>query len=267
MPPIAVPGASLFTSERGQGAQTVCMSHGLLWSHKMFEPQLQALSDTYRCIAWDHRGQGQSSPAPGWRVGVEECAGDAIALLEQLAGAPVHLVGHSVGAQVAMLVAARRPELVRSLVVMDATPDAEPLLALPQQAMLSLITLTLGVNRALAKQVLPIVLGDTTRSRPEACEKYLDMLVENRRSIVKSVIGMALRPDLSAELSRIRCPTLVMWGAEERAVPRPAARKCAELIPGARWVEIPSAGHMTTLENPEAVNAELRAFLSSASPT
>lgn len=232
----------------------------------MFEPQLRALSDTYRCIAWDHRGQGQSSSAPGWKVGVEECAQDAIALLEQLGAAPVHLVGHSVGAQVSMLVAARRPELVRSLVIMDATPDAEPLLALPQQAILSLITLTLGVNRALARQVLPIVLGNTTLGKPEAHGPYLDMLVENRRSIVKSVVGMALRPDLKAELGKIRCPTLVMWGAEERAVPKPAARKCVELIPGARWVEIPSAGHMTPLENPEAVNAELRAFLASVSP-
>ncbi|HSD86281.1 MAG TPA: alpha/beta hydrolase, partial [Kofleriaceae bacterium] len=128
MPMIEVNDTSLFYEDTGPGStgETIAFSHGLLWGTELFAPQIAALRERYRCIAWDHRGQGRS--APEWRhcIGMELVALDAIALLDQLAVKQVHFVGLSMGGFVAMRVAARRPDLVRKLVLLETSIDPEP---------------------------------------------------------------------------------------------------------------------------------------------
>jgi pimeloyl-ACP methyl ester carboxylesterase len=72
---------------------------------------------------------------------------------------------------------------------------------------------------------------------------------------------MAERPDMTAALGQIRCPTLVIVGQQDVISPPAEMRGLAEAIPGAKFVEIPAAGHMSPLENPVAVSMAMRAFL------
>ena len=104
MPFVNANGVKLFYQDKGEGKETVVFAHGLLWSHRMFSEQVEVLSQHFRVIAYDHRGQGQSeSKAP---FDMETVAEDAIALIEQLNLGRVHFVGLSMGGFVGMRIAA-----------------------------------------------------------------------------------------------------------------------------------------------------------------
>lgn len=259
-------GATLEILDEGTGP-TLCFSHGLLWDHRMFGPQIAALRDQFRCVAWDHRGQGQSEVPPGRIVTIEQVTSDAIALIEELGTAPVHFVGLSMGGFVGMRIAARRPELIRSLVLMETAPDPEPPEHLPRYRMLALAARLFGMRRFLVKRVMKIMCSPSFLEDPANAARVAEleaMMAGNQRSIVKAVNGVLEREAVEPELSKIRCPTMVLWGTGDKAIGRERARKTLAHVPHAEWVEIEGAGHTATLERPEPVTAALRAFLEKA---
>jgi 3-oxoadipate enol-lactonase len=263
---VRVGDVALEVLDTGGDKPVIAWSHGLLWSHRMFAPQIEALRDRYRCVAWDHRGQGQSDVPPGRIVTIEQVTSDAIALIEQLGLAPVHFVGLSMGGFVGMRIAARRPELVRSLALLATAPDPEPKGNLAKYRVLNALASMVGVTRALGGQVLRIMCGDGWLANPAnaaRAEELLRMLMENRRTITRAVNGVLERDAVTAELPAISCPTLVLRGTEDQAIPRPRARLLIDGIAGASWVEVPGAGHTLTLETPDPVTAALESFLSS----
>ena len=126
MPMIRANGTALYYEDTGGTSVPVVFSHGLLWDTKLFAPQIAVLKDRYRCIAYDHRGQGRSADDTGRAISLETLTADAAALIEKLDLGPVHFCGLSLGGIVAMRLAIARPDLIRSLVLLDTTADAEP---------------------------------------------------------------------------------------------------------------------------------------------
>lgn len=261
---VAVNDTELEVLDTGGDGPVVAFCHGLLWSHRMFLPQIEALRGRYRCIAWDHRGQGRSAVPPGRVVSIEQVTEDAIALLQRLDVGPVHFVGLSMGGFVGMRIAARRPELVRSLSLLATAADPEPRENLPKYRLLNGVARVFGVNRLLAGQVMKIMCAPGFLADPAQAARRAALaaqLMENGRTITKAVNGVLERDGVEHELAAIRCPTAVVWGTEDKAIARTRARAAAERIPGARWMEIRGAGHTSTLETPEAVTAALTEFL------
>jgi pimeloyl-ACP methyl ester carboxylesterase len=257
----------LHVLDTGGSGPPVCFSHGLLFSHRLFEPQIEALRGEHRVVAWDHRGQGQSEVPPGRIVTIEQCTTDAIALLERLQLGPVHFVGLSMGGFVGMRIAARRPELVRSLVLIATAPDPEPAANLPKYRALTLVARILGVNRLLAGRVLKIMTATSFRADPAnaaAVDHVRSLLMANGRSVYKAVNGVLERDGCEGELAAIRCPTTVIRGTEDAAIALDRAKKLVTGIAGARWAEVPGAGHSATLEKPDALTALLREHLRAA---
>jgi 3-oxoadipate enol-lactonase len=260
---VEVGGIGLEVEDTGGDLPVVCFSHGLLWSHRMYAPQIAALRERYRCVAWDHRGQG-ASDVPGRIVTIEEVTADAIRLIERLEVAPVHFVGLSMGGFVGMRIAARRPDLVRSLSLLGTAADPEPRAHLPRYRVLGLAARLFGVSGPLADRVLRIMVARSLLEDPALAPRVAElraMLMENGRSVVKAVNGVLEREGIEDEVARIRCPTLVVRGTEDAAIARERARAVADAIPGAEWVEVEGAGHTSTLEQPEAVTAALERFL------
>src|SRR5690606_22536707 len=144
MPMIEVNGTSLYYEDTGAGSETIVFSHGLLWGTEMFAPQIAALRDRYRCIAWDHRGQGRSAADHRHCIGMELLWQDAVALLDKLGVSRVCFVGLSMGGFVAMRVAARNPELVKKLILIETTIGPEPLENVRRYRLLNTIYRTLG---------------------------------------------------------------------------------------------------------------------------
>jgi pimeloyl-ACP methyl ester carboxylesterase len=263
MPTLTVPGAELYHEDTGGPGPAVVFSHGLLWSGRMFEAQVAALSPSRRCVTYDHRGQGRSSPAAEWSVPIEVCYQDAVALIEGLSLGPCDFVGLSMGGFVGMRLAARRPDLVRRLVLLNTSAEAEPAENLPRYRLLSLVAGLLGV-RPVAGPVAKIMFGGsflTDPARAAERERWRRELLANRRDIVRAVRGVTEREPVLGELGRIRCPTLVIAGEEDRATVPGKAERIAAAIPGAERVVVPRAGHSSTVEEPEAVSELLARFL------
>ncbi|HEX8951351.1 MAG TPA: alpha/beta fold hydrolase [Polyangia bacterium] len=262
MPMLAVDGVELHYEERGSGAPVV-FSHGLLWTGGMFDAQVAALSSRYRCIAYDHRGQGRSgtSPAP---YDMEQLTADAATLIEKLGAGPCHFVGLSMGGFVGMRLAARRPELLRTLTLVETAADGEPRWNVPKYRALSLVARALGFGPVVGA-VMRIMFGATFLRDPARAElraRMRDELVALDVARVEAALAAVVRRrPILPELSRITTPTLVLHGDEDRAIVMPRAAEMARAIRGARLVIIPRAGHTSSVEAPEAVTRELAAFL------
>src|SRR4029077_14271917 len=106
-------GVALAVEDGGGGVLAVLFSHGLLSSRRMWDAQVGALRGRFRCVVYDHRGQGESE-APQTGLDIDTLAAGAAALVDALQLGPVHFVGLSRGGFIGMRLAARRPELVRS---------------------------------------------------------------------------------------------------------------------------------------------------------
>src|SRR5690242_5528863 len=158
-----VNGTSLYYEDSGPGStgQTIAFSHGLLWGTELFAPQIAALRGRYRCIAWDHRGQGRSAGDHRNTIDMELVWQDAAALLDKLASGPVHCCGLSMGGFVAMRMAARRPDLVRSLLLLETSSDPEPRENIGRYRLLTQAVKLVG-PRLVRSQIAPIMLGKST---------------------------------------------------------------------------------------------------------
>jgi 3-oxoadipate enol-lactonase len=259
---VKVNGAEIHVEDTGKGP-AVLFSHGLLWSTAMWRFQVAAFRDRYRCIAWDHRGQGKSEvTASGYDM--DTLTEDAAALIAQLGVAPVHFVGLSMGGFVGMRLAARRPELLRSLALIETASDEEPLLNRPKYAAMAAMAQVVGM-RPFVPKVMSIMFAKPFRedaARAGLREGLVRELLANDTTGSRRAVGGVIwrKPVPAAELSRIRAPTLVVSGEQDSAVVPARSRRTAEQIPAAKFVSIPRAGHSSSLEEPEAVNRALEGF-------
>lgn len=262
MPRAQVNSVELHYLEQGRGEHTVVFSHGLLWSSRMYEAQIAELSRRYRCIAWDHRGQGRSGDPGGRSHQIETCYQDALALLDHLEVGSCHFVGLSMGGFVGMRLAARHPERVRSLALLSTAADPEPKANGSKYSLLNLVARTLGVA-AVSSQVAAIMMGPSfleDGQRSAERRRWLRELRGNSRGIYRAVNGVIEREGCVDELANIRCPVLVLHGDEDRAISRARALATYEAVPDARFMAVASAGHSPTFEAPQVVNEALLAF-------
>ncbi len=269
MPTIEVNGTKLYYEDTGPGStgETIAFSHGLLWGTELFAPQIAALRGRYRCVAWDHRGQGRSAPDHRHTIGLELVWHDAMRLLEQVVGGPVHFCGVSMGGFVAMRMAAFRPDLVRSLILVETSADPEPLENVGRYRMLTAAVKLLG-PRVVMRRVRPIMLGKTILTDPMRrgeVERFTEVM-GRRKDIWRAVNGVIDRAPIHGDLGRITVPTLVLVGEEDVATVPEKAERIAAAIRGAKLVRIPRAGHSSTVEEPAAVTAALESFLATLPP-
>jgi pimeloyl-ACP methyl ester carboxylesterase len=264
MATIDVNGTTLYYEDTGAGStgQTIAFSHGLLWGTELFAPQIAALRGRYRCIAWDHRGQGRSAADHRQCIGMELVWQDAAMLLDALGAGRVHFCGLSMGGFVAMRMAARRPDLVRSLILLETSSDPEPIENVGRYRLLSRVVKLLG-PRVVQSRSLPIMLGKTILSdanRREDVARFAELMAR-RKDIWRAVNGVIDRAGIHDELARITVPTVVIVGDEDVATPAPKAEKIVAGIRSASLAHIPRAGHSSTVEEPDAVNAAIEGFL------
>lgn len=266
MPYLSTPSVELYYEEMGSGPQTIVFSHGLLWSHKMFRAQMEYLSDRYRVIAYDHRGQGQSEVTQeGYDM--DTLTADAVALLDGLGVKRCHFAGLSMGGFVAMRMAIHHPERVQSLILLETSAQAEPAENVPRYRMLNGIVRLFGAG-AVRGPVMKIMFGKPflqDEHRTDLRQKWARELTANKRSITRAVKGVIDREAVSPEqLAAITCSTLIVVGEEDVATVPAKSEYMAEHIPGSQLLRIPRAGHTSTVEEPALINQAIDDFLRKA---
>jgi 3-oxoadipate enol-lactonase len=269
MPTLQVNGTTIAYGDSGPplgrpDAPTIVFGHGLLFSAWMFHAQVDAVRDHYRCVTIDWRGQGDTPPATSGGYDMDTLTDDAIGVIKALELAPVHYVGLSMGGFVGQRLGARHGELLRSLTLLDTSPDPEEPDAARQDKLLAVVYRLVGIKPVISK-VLPLMFGPTFRDDPKnkpLIDEFVKRIVRcDRGGMRKAVLAVANRQPVYDEIDRITVPTLVIVGADDNPTPPDKAKRIAERVPGARLEIVPNSGHSSTVEQPETINRLLRDFL------
>jgi 3-oxoadipate enol-lactonase len=268
LPTIKVNGVQLFYKESGSGPETIVFSHGLLMDHSMFEPQRAAFESRYRVIAYDHRGQGDSQD-PGCGYDMDIAAEDAAALIQALGAAPCHFAGLSMGGFAGMRLAACRPDLVRTLTLMNTGAQKESLSSRLRYTFLAQLVKIVGTAPFTGIAITELFGRSTRHSTDPAIrsmlQEWTQKLGSRPKNIARCLLGVMNRHEFPAhELAAIQCPTLIIAGEEDTPQPPRNSERLAA-IPKSTLVTIPACGHSSSLERPQAVIEAMRALIEASS--
>jgi len=252
-----------YTLEGPADAPVVTLSHALGAAGALFDAQAAQLRPRYRVLRYDARGHGASDVPPGPYT-LSALAADALGLLDHLGIERTHFVGLSMGGLVGMAAALAAPARIRSLVLCDTTACyGEAGQAMWRERLRTVETE--GLTEALIERTLEIWFSPRFRAEaPAAVDRVRAML----RATDPGGYAAAARAigfvDLRDQLAAIRCPTLVVVGADDPGTPPAMARELAARIPGARLLVLPGVRHCSVVEAAAALAPELEAFLAAA---
>lgn len=263
MPRLTINGCPYYYEDVGDGPETLVFGHGFLVTHRVWEQQIDALRDRYRCIAFDWRGQGWSGvPRQGYSV-LELCE-DLIQLTDRLDVGPYHYVGLSMGGFVGLRLVLRHPARLRSAALIGTQGAAETGGdRLRYEAML-FIARYLGYERVIDR-TMALMFGPAFRNNPaneRAVERWRGIIASNDpRGIYRAGQGIFQRPNVLPLLGAATVPTLLLTGADDVVTPVDAARATQQALARAELRVLPAAGHTAPVERPDAVTAALERFL------
>ncbi|SEQ35326.1 alpha/beta fold hydrolase [Natrinema salaciae] len=249
------------TTDVGEG-QPIVFAHGTLMDRTMFAPQIEALQDEYRAVAYDLRARTDRY-APGYDLW--ELADDCAAVLDGIGEDSAVIAGMSMGGFMALRFALEYPERVDGLVLIDSM--AAPHTAEEQEIYGDLVAPLDGSHEAtpreLAEGVTGYLFGDTTREEnPELVEAWVDRWATYPGAAVYHELHSWLeRSDVTDRLSEIDVPVLIVHGEEDPSIDPSRAEPMLEELPDAEMELIPDAGHTSNLERSEPATDAIRSFL------
>lgn len=238
------------------GAPVVMLSHSHFSDHRMWRPQIDALAERFRVVAYDTRGHGASG-VPKGPYSLDDLAGDALELMDALGFEEVNFVGLSMGGMIGMTLALKAPERVRSLLLCDTAAEM-PAGVWDER-----------IATARAKGIAPLLEPTMARwftpefrtSTPETIAWIRGIAsgtaTDGYIACAEAIRAMRLVP----RLGDIRAPTRVIVGAQDPATPVAAAEVLAARIPAAELVVIDQAAHLANLEQSAAFTEAMLAFL------
>jgi 3-oxoadipate enol-lactonase len=241
------------------GAPHVMLSHSLGSSLVMWDPQLEVLKAYYQVLRYDTRGHGDSE-APSGAYTLEMLGEDALGLLDALAIDKVHFVGLSMGGMIGQYIALNHPDRLENLVLCDtaamlpkeAQPIWEERVQLAREKGLDAL-----VDETLERWFTPSFLS---QSPPEVQSIRLQFLATPMNGYIgcsKAIRGL----NYLERLPEIKIPTLILVGEEDPGTPVAAAEAIQQRIAGSQLVVLPSAAHLSNVEQAEAFNNALMKFL------
>ena len=194
---------------------------------------------------------------------VDDYAGDVVDLLDALHVDEAVIGGLSMGGYVAFAILRHAARYVHALVLADTRSQADTPEGIEGRKRMLQLVHDKGAA-AIADEMIPKLLGETTRrERPDVAERVRALILSNSTdAIAGAVRALMTRPDSTPLLPTIHVPTLVLVGAEDTITPPSAADDLHNGIAGSELVQIPGAGHLSNLEQPELFGAALARFLS-----
>jgi aminoacrylate hydrolase len=260
MPKADLGDLQIYYEAHGEGPP-VLLVPGLGGIGAYWQPNIPAFSAKHRVIIHDHRGTGQSSRS-SIKYSVDQMTDDLVRLMDHLKIDRAHLVGHSTGGAIGQTLAATRPERLASLVIYSSWTKADPFFKRIFEARRTLLT-TAGAAayvRSTAAFLYPDWWINTNAALLEEREK---ITIPNfpAAEIVASRIDAIVAFDRTADLARIKAPTLVICAKDDFLTPPYFSEELARLIPGAELQLLDKGGHCASETAPDAFNAAVLKFL------
>lgn len=248
---------------------SIVFLHGIMGHSHEWEVLLTDLAAEYRVIALDQRGHGRSQWADSYTP--SEMAADVLDVIDALGLRRTHLVGHSMGAIVSMLLAADYPERIDRLVLIDIAADSLD----PSSRGPDMLVAALQAMSAASYPSVQAAVDEWLAGAPLTRESLLRHYVEyaltrradgnwvwrfdaaNLRHFVRTADPRRLRD----ALGRIEAPTLLIRGQHSEFVSAQAAADVLRRLRNASYTEVPNGAHDLGVQQPEAVAAAVRAFV------
>ncbi|MBC3194257.1 3-oxoadipate enol-lactonase [Pseudonocardia sp. C8] len=223
----------------------------------LFDPQVAALADRFRCVRFDLPGHGGSPDVTG-DLTIEDLARGALAAADAAGVTGFHYVGVSIGGAIGQWLGAHGGDRVRSIAVLATAarfpnPDSWPQRAATVREQ--------GTEAMVASRPGTWYVEDWARRDPAGEKRLLDMLRATKPEAYAACCSAIGAFDIRADLASVSVPALVVAGADDPATPPPVVREIADGIPGARYAEVPASAHLLNYERPDEVNALLAEHL------
>ncbi len=243
-----------------EGAPTVMLSHSLGSSLDMWDPQLEALEPHYQFLRYDTRGHGDSEAPPGAYT-LDMLGEDAIGLLDALGIEKVHFVGLSMGGMIGQCLALHHGDRLEKLVLCDTAAllpeEAQPVwqerIEMARDKGMEAL-----VDGTLERWFTPAFLKQNPPEVQQIRQQFLATPVDGYIGCSEAIRGL----NYLERLSEIKISTLIMVGEEDPGTPVAAAEAMQQRITGSRLVVLPSAAHLSNVEQAQAFNSVLMKFLS-----
>jgi len=262
MPTLDTPGASLLYSRSGDGPP-VLLIQGVGVVGNGWTPQVDGLRSRFTLVSFDNRGIGASVNRDG-RLTIDDMAADALAILDAEGIDRVHVAGHSMGGVIAQALALRAPARIKSLAFLctfakgkDGSKVTPPMLA-------TALRMRIGTRAMRRNAFLELIMPGRylqQADRPALAARLAPLFGHDlavQPPIVMKQLGAMSKYDAGPRLRELgTIPTLVLSATEDRIASPATGRALAAAIPGARYVEMPEAGHGLPIHRPAETNALL----------
>lgn len=255
---VEVGGQTISWVQSGRG-RTVVLLHGFPLHAGMWDALHETTPHGWTLITPDLRNMGQSRGTPA--LSVDDHASDVLALLRHLGCEDAVIGGLSMGGYITLAVHRMAPQRCRSLILADtkAEPDTDEQRA--NRVRLQATARERGPE-AVLEAMLPKLVGPAAQQAGVVPGRLRELARANTpEGIVDALEALKTRPDATAGLASITCPTLIVVGADDALMPPPVSEAMRDKIPGASLVVIPEAGHMSNMEQPVAFALALWSFL------
>lgn len=246
----------LFAEQFGSGIPLTLL-HGYPLDHSIWMEIVPLLESETRLILPDLRGFGRS-PAPSGEYSMRAMADDLVGLLDYLDIEKTVIAGHSMGGYIALSMLRHFPERVSGLVLVasHAYADSDE----KKESRL------LSIQKVGNKGVLPVIshMPEKLSYNKEVVKKCKSIITQATTAGVAGVLaGMAERQDSTDILSGSNMAMLIIAGQDDQFIPIETSRKMAGLMKEPRLVEVPEAGHLPMMDQPEKTASALRSFIQS----
>jgi 3-oxoadipate enol-lactonase len=229
----------------------VLFLHGIGGNRGNWRQQLEFFSKNYTAAAMDARGYGDSDDYDG-PLQFDDFTRDVLRVVDFFDTDKAHVVGLSMGSRIARNVALRYPGRLHTLTLVSTTPGFD---ALSADEVRRFVT----ERKTSTPETVRRLLG--SHARPGAFDELTGSLSLLHEESYQKTLEASVAQDRGALLEKIRVPTLLIAGDEDRVYPPALARDVARRIPGAELVMVEGAGHLVNLEQPERFNKIVLDFL------
>jgi pimeloyl-ACP methyl ester carboxylesterase len=252
-----VNGVSLNVQDQGHGELALVFLHYWGGSSRTWSQVIPYLEDQFRCIAYDHRGWGESAPSNSSSYRIADLADDAAALIRTLGFKRYVLIGHSMGGKTAQLLASKRPSGLEALILVAPSPPVP--MAVPEaqrKQMIEAYGSHAGIEPLIEHVLTAVPLSEDVR------EMIIEDTLKGAPAAKRAWPEAGMIEDISDAVANINVPTLVLAGENDQ-VERVEVleRELIPRVPGSQLHIIRETGHLSPLEAPDKIAAEVRGFL------
>ncbi|MGI9402777.1 MAG: 3-oxoadipate enol-lactonase [Rhizobiaceae bacterium] len=237
------------------GGFPIIFANSLGTDLRLWDDVIPALADQFRIIRFDKRGHGLSSTPPG-PYSMDDLTDDVEQLLDHLEISSCFFVGVSIGGMIGRNLAARRPDLIKAMVLSNTAP----VMGNAEMWNDRVAAIRQGGMESIAGTILDRWFSTEFRKRQEA-DAWQNMLARTPQEGYIGCCQAIAETDLTSSTAKLSLPVLVVAGSEDQASPPDTVYKLTEIITGAEYQLLGSVGHLPCVEAPETFSRLLLEFI------